>query len=118
MPTLADIDEAKKECVAVLDSRIDAAQELLNDASGAAAAKLVGVIDQLTKKRLDIFTQKYIADLKSEAMKNALDVIKQATKDMNEVAQTMKTVTDFINKAAALLGAGATVLPALKGTNS
>lgn len=118
MPTIADIDEAKETCVDVLNSRINAARQLMKTATGTTAERLADAIDQLKTQRLEILTQKYIADLGSVAMKNALDIIGQAATDMNTVAQTMKTVTDFINKLAALLGAAAKVVPALKGTNS
>ena len=118
MPTIADIDEAKETCVDVLNSRIRAARQLMKTATGTAAERLADVIDELKTQRLDILTQKYIADLESAAMKDALDIISQAATDMNTVAQTMKTATDFINKLAAFLGVAAKVVPALKGTNS
>lgn len=118
MPTIAEIDEAKETCVDVLNSRIHAARQLMKIATGTAAERLADVIDRLKTQRLDILTQKYIAGLGSAEMKDALDIIDQAATDMKTVAQTMKTVTDFINKLAAFLGAAGKVVPALKGTNS
>jgi hypothetical protein len=118
MPTIGDIDQAKETCVNELSDRISDARQLMKTSTDADSAKLADAIDQLKAERLVILTQQYVADLNDQAMQNALDVISQATTDMNTVAQTMKTVTDFISKVAAFLGAAATVVPALRGTNS
>ena len=118
MPTIDDIDAAKETCLAALGARIEAARDLKESATGEDSERLSDAIDQLKDERLVILTQQYVADLNSDAMQRALDTISKATSDMNAVAQTMKTVTDFINKVAALLGAGATVMPALTGTDS
>jgi hypothetical protein len=115
MTILADIEQAKDECLDALDDEIVAARDLKNQSFGADGVRMSDVIARLKAQRTAIATQDYKAALTDPALQNALNIIKGVTADMTAVAGNMTTATDFINNLTVFIGGGTKVVSALRG---
>ena len=111
MATIDDINKQRDAALALLQRKLDAADDMRN----AGQTGLDDTIRSLRDQRDAVDAQAYAAGLNDEAMTDALDALKSATSDMNATAAKMVSVTTFISNVASLGTATNKVVTALKG---
>lgn len=93
MSLIDDIKAERAAAVATIDEKI----------LDASTAGLDNVVTQLQAERSKIDKAALTAILAAPNLADALDALKKAIKDMNDVAQNMKTAADFAGKLAGFL---------------
>lgn len=111
MPTVDDINAERDAAMAILDAKVEAANDLKNTGAAGMNETIVALVEQ----RAAVALQAYEGALDDPAMAEALAVLQSATADMNAVAARMVSVTTFISNAAGLSVAANKVILALKG---
>jgi hypothetical protein len=111
MATLAEILAQRDSAIAILQQKVDQANNLRN----AGASGMDNLIDDLEEQQAEVAAQAYAAGLDDPTMTEALAALKAATIDMNTVAAKMVSDTTFISNFAGLLGAATKVVSTLKG---
>jgi hypothetical protein len=111
MSTLDDILKQRDVAIAILQQKLDQANDLKN----AGAAGMDDTINALVAQEADVAAQAYTAGLDDQIMVEALAALNAATADMHTVAARMVSAATFISNVASL-GTGANkVVSTLKG---
>jgi hypothetical protein len=112
MATLADILKQRDDAVAILQQKLQDANDLKN--SGAVG--MDNTINSLVAKQAEVAAQAYTAGLDDPTMTQALAALTAATTQMKAVAAIMVSVTTFISNVASLVTATNKAISALKGS--
>jgi hypothetical protein len=113
MPTLQEILDERDAAIAILNQKLQAAQDLQN----AGAAGMDNTIKALLAQRTKVATQAYAAAQSDPAMAQALAALRAATAEMTTVAARMVSATTFITNVASLGTATEKAVAALKGSS-
>jgi hypothetical protein len=112
MSTLDDINRKRDAALAILDQKLQAANDLRN----GGATGMSDTINALAALETQVAEQTYAAGLDDPTMAQALAALTAATTEMNSVAGRMVSATTFISNVASLGTATNKVVTALKGS--
>lgn len=111
MSTLDDILAQRDAAIAILQQKLEEANDLKN----GGAARMDNIIETLAEQEADVAAQAYIAGLDDPTMAQALTRLTAATAEMSSVAARMVSATTFISNVASLGAAANKVVSTLKG---
>jgi hypothetical protein len=93
MSLIDDIKAKRDEALEIIDDKILV----------ASSAGLEGAVEQLQAKRREIAKAALAAILAAPNLQAAFEVLKNATKELNDVAENLKIAADFATKLAGFL---------------
>ncbi len=114
-PTIADIINAGQAAIDAIDAQIQTTSALQK---GGPDDPALAALKRLQAQKSDIFDQMSKSILQSPQLAAALAVMQAATKQMNDTAQNMKTITGVVGNLGKFLGYANQVETALGSVTS